>query len=87
MNDDFKSHQTGLTAPASAGQALVADDIQPLASVTRAIYVGSGGDMRVTLLSGDVITLKSTVAGTVYPLRITHLHSTGTTASDVVGLR
>ncbi len=87
MNDDFKMHQAGLTAPASAGQTLVADDNAPLEYVTRALYVGTGGNLRVTLLSGDVVTLNAVAAGTIYPLRITHLHATGTSAADIVGLR
>lgn len=87
MADEFDAHQTGLTSPAQAADGIVPDDNQPLAFATRAIYVGTGGSLRVTLVGGTTVTLQGTVAGTVYPLRIAQVHQTGTTAADLIGLR
>ncbi len=87
MADDFEDHQSGLTSPAEAAQAITPSDSVALARTTRAIYVGGTGDLRVTMLSGDVVTLGSVQAGMVYPLRASHVMATGTTATGLVGLR
>jgi hypothetical protein len=87
MSDDFKSFQSGLESPAEAGGSVVPSDTVPLAKVTRAIYVGGGGALRVMLLGGDIVTLSGAVAGMIYPLRIAQVFATGTTATGLVGLR
>lgn len=85
--DPFKDHQTGLTSPAVSGEAITPSDATPLPAVTRCLYVGGAGDLRVELVSGDVVTLTGTVAGAIYPLRIARVLATGTTATGLVALR
>lgn len=87
MSDDFKTNQPGLESPAEAGTALAPSDSAALAKATRAIYVGGGGNLRVTLVNGDTITLAGVLPGMIYPLRISHVRATGTTATGLVGLR
>lgn len=87
MADDFETHQPSLTAPAGAAQAITPHNTTPLSHVTRAIYVGGTGDLRITLVSGDTVTLTGVQGGTAYPLRATHVLATGTTATGLVGLR
>ncbi|WP_456388099.1 spike base protein, RCAP_Rcc01079 family [Profundibacter sp.] len=86
MVDDFSSYMNGLTAPATDAAALIPSDTVALVSVTRAVFVGSAGDLRVTMLSGDVVVLSNVAAGMVYPLRVSHVMATGTTAGGLVGL-
>lgn len=64
----------------------LASDTVDLAIATRAFYTGSGGDIKVTTLDKQDVALVSVPAGTIFPLRIIRLWSTGTTATDVVGL-
>ncbi|WP_103336446.1 spike base protein, RCAP_Rcc01079 family [Pseudotabrizicola formosa] len=87
MSDVFKSHQAGLDSPAEAASPITASDTQPLPLATRAIYVGGPGTLRVTMVSGDTVTLTGVLGGMIYPLRVSHVLATGTTASGLVGLR
>lgn len=87
MKDDFNGHITGLTAPATAAEAITPSDTTGLEFVTRAIYLGQSGDLQVTMKSGDTVLLKGMQAGVFYPLRVSHVHTTGTTAADIIGLR
>lgn len=58
----------------------------PLLTESRALYVGTGGDAVVTFASGDRITLKNLVSGSVYPFSITQIDTSGTTAADFAAL-
>lgn len=51
------------------------------------VYVGGAGNLAVTLLDGSVITLTAIIVGTIYPLRVTKVMLTGTTATNIVGLK
>lgn len=87
MKDEFNEHITGLTAPAVAAEVISPSDTENLEFVTRAIYLGQGGDLSVTMKSGDTVLLRGMQAGVFYPLRLSHVRATGTTATDIVGLR
>ena len=87
MADDFDGHETGLTTPAVNAVDITPSDAAPLAFATRAIYVGTTGNLRVQMVSGDIVTLNSVQAGAFYPLRVGQVMATGTTAAGLVGLR
>lgn len=84
MTDHFKAHATGLSDPIQSAAGVTPDDSNDLANATRAIYVGTGGNLRVTLVSGDIVTFPNTGAGW-HPLRVDRIWATGTTATDIVG--
>jgi hypothetical protein len=86
MTDVFKSHSRSLTSPPEHGAEVDPDDAAPLGHVTRALFVGGGGDVRVRLLGGAVVTLRGVAAGTLIPLRATHVLAAGTSATGIVGL-
>ena len=48
--------------------------------------VASAADLAVVLKSGDAVTLPALSAGVFYPIRITRVLATGTTATGVKGL-
>ena len=79
--------ERAMTTPASG--AIDANsgksDTLELSRVTRAIYTGSGGTMKVTMVNGDIVTLASVPAGTMLPLRIRQLWSSVTTVTDCIG--
>lgn len=87
MLDDFSTFTDGLTSPATAAEAIVPDDVETLEFVTRAIYIGQGGDVNVVLKSGDTVLLRNMQASVFYPLRVAQVLATGTTATGIVGLR
>lgn len=78
--------QGGLGAPAAHGFAIAPDNSTDLLYVTRAIWVGGAGAVKVTLYGGDTVTLSGVTAGTLLPLRVTRVFSTGTDATLLVGL-
>lgn len=86
MADEFSSYRGGITAPATKGAAVTPSDTVALAQTTRALFVGETGDLAVRLMSGDEVTLLNAAAGLIYPLRVTHVLATGTTAGGLVGL-
>ena len=54
--------------------------------MTRALYVGTSGDVTVEMAGGQVLTFTGVPGGTILPLRITRLLQSGTTAGAVVGI-
>lgn len=57
-----------------------------LAEPIRAIYVGGDGDIEVTQRNGTTVVFKNAKAGSVIPIVCTHVLSTNTTATNLVGL-
>lgn len=86
MPDEFESHAPSLTAPARHAQSITPSDSIPLTIASRALYVGQAGNLRVQMVSGDTVTLTGVQAGMVYPLRVTQVLATGTTAGAIIGL-
>lgn len=52
----------------------------------RGIYVGVTGDVVAVTEGGAAITFKAVPAGMILPVRAIRVNSTGTTATDLVGL-
>ena len=84
--DLFTQFTSGLQGPAEAGAAISPNDTQDLPYLTRAIYVGGDGDIRLTLQDGSEITFSAAVAGTVLPLRASRIWQSGTSATNLVAL-
>lgn len=84
--DTFKNQASSLEAPARDGATLTPSDSAPIAVMTRAVYVGTGGDLRVEMAGGQELTFANVQGGTFLPLRITRLFQTGTNAGGVVGI-
>lgn len=88
MADDFSTYNSGLDSPALNAfdaYALKSNTVD-LTTYTRAIYTGSGGNIKVDMVGSGTVTLVGVPAGSLLPLRIKRLYSTGTAATDVIGL-
>jgi hypothetical protein len=58
-----------------------------LAHVTRGLWVGGAGDVKVDMHGGDsAVVFPSVPAGTLLPLAVTRVYSSGTTATNIVGV-
>lgn len=77
--------EAGLAAPSSYAFAVTPANDTDLLYVTRSIYVGGTGDLVVTTQAGEV-TFAAVPAGAILPVRATQIQSTGTTATNIVGL-
>jgi len=86
MNDDFEGMTPGLTSPAIAAQEIIPADGRELDYVSRALYVGSGGDLSVESSRGDVVTFRNVPSGAFLPIRVRRVRNSDTTASDIVSL-
>lgn len=86
MTDRFADFQPSLSGPASTGFAVTPSNDTDLPEATRALYVGAGGDLAVTMLSGATVVLAGVSGGSLLPLRVVRVRATGTTAAAIVGL-
>ena len=82
MADTFESHAVSITAPPSNAAPVTPSDSTDLPFVSRAIYVGTAGDLRVRTHAGQDVTYRG-VSGTKV-LRVTRVFATGTTATDII---
>lgn len=53
--------------------------------IPRALYVGTTGDLAVTMADGQVVTFTAVPVG-IFPIQVTQVRSTNTTASTIVAL-
>lgn len=86
MADVFSGHTSGLDSPAANGAAVTPNDSTDLATVARALWVGTGGAVALVTVGGSDITLSGVPSGTLLPVRAARVKSTGTTASNIVAL-
>ena len=86
MSDRFANTQSSLSSPASSGFAVTPNDSGSFSETCRALYVGSGGNLSVRMLSGEVLTLANVPTGLLLPLRATAVLETGTTAGAITAL-
>jgi hypothetical protein len=73
--------------PGQNSFAITPSDSAQLPYVTRAIYVGTAGNIAVMLVNDSApVTLMNAVAGSVLPFRVAQVMNTNTTASNLVGI-
>jgi len=87
--DPLTGYTVGPEAPADDAASVTPHDTNELAFVTRALYVGTAGDVTVTMAgTGASITFKAVPAGTILPIRVKIVLDTGTTqaAGDIIAL-
>ena len=85
MTDSFRSHTRSLTSPPEHAASILPDDAADLAQVTRALYVGGGGDVAVRI-GGETAVFTGVPGGTLLPVRVSRVLASGTTASGILGL-
>lgn len=71
---------------AEGGYPITKSDSTVLEPPTRAVWVGGAGDLAVLYFDGSTDVLKTVPAGTLLPIRVTKILSTGTTATLISGM-
>lgn len=61
-------------------------DAADLDNVTRGIYVGGAGDVKVCMGTIGAITFKDVPAGSILPIRTKRVYNTDTTATNLIAL-
>jgi hypothetical protein len=85
--DDFSGNQRSPQGPYTKAVAVTPNDSTDLADVASALYIGGAGAVKVTTAGGTDVTLSGALVGTILPVRVTRVWSTGTTATNIVALR
>jgi hypothetical protein len=86
MIDEFSKYNRSLVSPPEHAGDIAPDDASDLSNVTRALYVGGTGNLRVRMLGGETASFANVPSGTLMPLRVTRVLATGTTATAILGL-
>jgi hypothetical protein len=86
VTDRFESLSPSITGPAVSGFPVIPSDAADLPETTRSLYIGTGGDLSVFMLTGEALLLKQVPQGVFLPLRVTRVLLTGTTAGDIIAL-
>ena len=81
MADTFANNQPGLSSPLTGAISVTPDDATDLTTVSRAILVGTAGNIALTTLGGQTVTVAFTAGW--HPVRLTRIWSTGTTAAGI----
>jgi len=78
----------GPLVPIQGAFAITAHDTNELANVTRAIWVGTTGNIKVVFAedtTAEAVTLNAVPVG-MYSWAVRQVYATGTTASNLLGL-
>jgi hypothetical protein len=84
--DNFDNMTIGLVSPHGNAFAVTPDNDNDLDFVTRGIYVGASGTLKVDTDNGDTVTFTGIAAGVIHTLRVKKVYATGTSATGIVGL-
>lgn len=84
MADQFENHASGLASPAQHAAAVTPNDSTDLTSASRALFVGSAGDISVIMAGGETVTFAN--ASGWMPIRVSRVRATDTTASNIVAV-
>ena len=77
--------QAGFEQPARDAVA-VTPGSSALATPCKALYIGGAGNVNVITEAGTTTLFSGATAGSVLPVRCTHVLSTSTTATSIVAL-
>lgn len=85
--DFFPTFIDGPLAPYAHAAAVSPSDSNDLATVSSALFVGSGGAITINMFGGESsVTFAAVPSGTTIQVRATRVLSGGTSASSIVAL-
>jgi hypothetical protein len=84
--DNFGTHYSTLSDPASDAVAVTPSDTEDLAVYARSLFIGGDGDINVDMVDGTTVLFTAVKAGSVIPIRVKRVRATSTTATAIVGL-
>lgn len=84
MVDDFDGYGSSLDSPGTNAESVVPNDDSDLSRVSRALWIGVAGNVKLTTLGGDTVVFVG--AQGWMPLRVSRIHSDETTASAIISV-
>lgn len=85
-SDTFSRFKTLPVDPATSATEVTPHNTNDLTYITRALYVGVGGDVKVNMADSGTVTFVGVPTGTILAVRVSRVYSTGTTATNIVAL-
>ncbi len=83
--DNFQYHRDSVSDPARSARVAVPQDAAMLPIVPKAVFVGSGGDVKLRCIDDEApVLFRNVPSGTILPLRAAELWQSDTTAGDLV---
>lgn len=84
--DDYSNQATGLDSALAHLVIVSPSDTVDLVDVSRVIYIGAAGALKVTTEGGETVVIASGVlsAGVPHKLRVSRVWATGTTATPIL---
>lgn len=76
----------GSGEPAQGAFVISPSDLQYLPFLPRAIYVGTGGNVALMTVTGDIVIFVGVATGSVLAVRAVKIFATNTTATNLVGM-
>jgi hypothetical protein len=87
MSNDFPNYADSPMAPALLCFAITPSDTEALPHLTKALYIGEGGNVVLRSAMGDVdVTFANLPSGYILDVRTLAVRAAGTSASAIVGL-
>lgn len=83
--DLFSTHLESLIAPATSAAAITPNDDNELSYVSRSLWVGVAGSLKVQMRDGQDVTFANVTVGW-HHLRVRKVFATGTSASSIVSV-
>lgn len=75
MADKFDGYQNGLGTPATGSEVIdISSTDHTLANISRGIWVGGSGNLKVDMKDSTGITFYNVPAGTLLPVRATKVY-------------
>ena len=84
MADKFGNTTDGITAPAGWCVEITPADVD-LDFVTRALYIGTAGDVKIITANGNTVTFVAVLGGSILPVRALQVMA-ATGASNIIGM-
>lgn len=76
----------GQTFPGQSAVAITPNDGADLARITRGIYIGGAGNIKVDMSDGTTVTFTAIAAGIIHPIAVKRVYLTGTSATGIIGV-
>lgn len=84
--DNFSNFPTTPISPARSAISVTPSDGTDLPHISRAVFIGQGGDLTVEMADGDITTFEAVPNGTILPIRVKQIRNTATTAASIISL-
>lgn len=87
MPQDKFANTESVTSPAREAFVIAPSDTQLLPQIPKAVFIGTGGDLRARLVDGAAeVMFRNISNGTILAIRPSAILLSGTSAADIVGL-